>query len=59
MLGFDVSGPLDLGAADLLGREAYVEFLIEEWTDRSTGKRTERLAVPFLGYEPASNDSPF
>ena len=59
VLGFDVSGPLDLGAADLLGREAYVEFLIEEWTYRSTGKRTERLAVPFLGYEPASNDSPF
>lgn len=59
VLGFDVSGPLDVGAQDLLGRRAHVDFFIEEWTDRTSGKRVERLAVPFLGYEPAHDDSPF
>jgi len=52
-LGFDVSGALDLESAQLLGCLAFVEFFVEEWTDPSTHRRTERLAVPFLGYEPA------
>lgn len=59
VLGFDVSGALDVSAEDLLGRRAYVDFFLEEWTDRASGKRVERLAVPFLGYEAAPDDSPF
>jgi hypothetical protein len=62
-LGFDVSGALDVEAAHLLGCQAFVDFFIEEWTDPNTGRRTERLSVPFLGYERApgveDRDSPF
>jgi len=60
VLSFDTSGALEVQPADLLGREAMVEFFIEEWQDPTTGRRTERLAVPFLGYEPAEEPpSPF
>ncbi|MDF1798432.1 MAG: DUF669 domain-containing protein [Planctomycetota bacterium] len=60
VLGFDTSGALEVQPADLLGREAMVEFFIEEWQDPTTGRRTERLAVPFLGYEPVEEPpSPF
>lgn len=62
-LGFDVSGALDLEAGNLLGCQALVEFFVEEWTDPNTHRRTERLSVPFLGYEAApvvgETDSPF
>jgi len=60
-LGFDTSGAVDIDAAQLLGCQAFVDFFIEEWTDPNTSRRTERLAVPFLGYEPAprGSDSPF
>lgn len=59
--GFDTSGPIDIEAAQLLGCRAFVDFFIEEWSDPNTGRRTERLAVPFLGYDPApgGTDSPF
>ena len=43
-----------------LGREAEVTFFLEEWQDPLTHRRVERLAVPFLGYEPTpDDDSPF
>jgi hypothetical protein len=33
---------------------------VEEWEHPATGKRTQRLAVPFLGYEPVDDlPSPF
>lgn len=56
-MGFDVSGAVDLQSSDLLGSRIFVEFFIEEWTDPTTGRRTERLAVPYLGYEPAPDDA--
>ena len=60
VLGFDTSGALEVQSADLLGREAEVDFFVEEWEDPQTSRRTERLAVPFLGYErPEPGDSPF
>lgn len=60
VLGFDVSGALDVAASDLLDRRAVVEFFVEEYTDPNSGRRVERLAVPFLGYEPSHQaDSPF
>lgn len=62
-MGFDVSGALDLQSQELLGCMVFVEFFIEEWADPNSDRRTERLSVPYLGYEPApgeaDEDSPF
>ena len=60
VLGFDITGAVEVGPGDLLGREAEVTFFLEEWQDPLTHRRVERLAVPFLGYEPTpDDDSPF
>jgi hypothetical protein len=49
--GFDVSGPLQICAQDLLGRRVRAQFQSEEREDPATGQRLERLRVPYLGYE--------
>ncbi len=60
VLGFDTSGELEVQSSQLLGREAEVDLFVEEWEDPHTRRRTERLAVPFLGYEvPDEGESPF
>jgi hypothetical protein len=55
VLGLDTTGNLEVQPADLLGRLARVDLFVEEWQDQRTGRRTERLAVPYLGYEPAED----
>jgi hypothetical protein len=60
VLGFDITGTLEVAPDDLCGRQAVVDFFVEEWENPTTGRRTQRLAVPFLGYEPTQDvDSPF
>ena len=51
VLGFDTEGALQVAPADLCGKRAVVDFFVEEWENPDTGRRTQRLAVPFLGYE--------
>ena len=53
MLGFDVSGTLDLQASDLQGARARVQLVIEDHVDKLTGIHRRRLRVPYAGYEPA------
>ncbi len=52
-LGFDVRGELDLEPGELVGRQAVVELLTEEWEDPLTGNRQLRLRVPYAGYQSA------
>ena len=60
VLGFDTEGSLEVSPDDLCGKQAIVDFFMEEWEHPTTGRRTQRLAVPFLGYEPADDaSSPF
>lgn len=49
--GFDVSGTLDIQAADLEGRRIRVQLHAEERENPLTGRRITRLRVPYLGYE--------
>lgn len=49
-LGFDTSGRLDVEIEELLGRHANIEVRLGEWEDPATGRRTERMNVPYLGY---------
>jgi len=58
-LGYDVSGPLELLPEDLVGRRIRAQFQTEEREDPATGRRVVRLAVPYMGYEPAGPDTPF
>lgn len=53
VLGFDVSGPLEIEAQELSGRVAIAELRQEEWEDPTSGRRQRRMAVPYLGYEAA------
>ncbi len=60
VLGFDIAGSLEVAPDDLCGRRAIVDFFVEEWENPETGRRTQRLAVPYLGYEPVDDlPSPF
>ncbi len=52
ILGFDVSGVLDLEPADLVGRKALVRVMQESYEDELTGQTIERLTVPYNGYDP-------
>ncbi|MFT4540319.1 MAG: hypothetical protein ACI841_000598 [Planctomycetota bacterium] len=54
--GFDVSGTLDVDADELKGRLVQVDLRHEQWEDPVTGKRTERMTVPYLGYESAPQE---
>ena len=58
-LGYDVSGPLEIAPDDLVGRRVRAQFQVEEHEDPTTGRRVMRLSVPFMGYEPVGEDSPF
>ncbi len=51
ILGFDVSGVLELEPQDLVGRKALVRVFEEAYEDELTGQRVERLTVPYNGYE--------
>jgi len=51
-LGFDVSGTLELYPRELQEVEAWVTFVLEEREDPRSGRRVERLRVPYMGYEP-------
>ena len=55
--GFDVSGEVELEAHDLVGLQALVQVQKEEWEDPITGRKQERLTVPFLGYQPANGEA--
>jgi hypothetical protein len=52
LLGFDVRGEVEVTTADLEGRMIRARFEHEDWEDPSTGRRTERLSVPYAGYAP-------
>ena len=56
LLGFDVSGVLDVQPDELVGRRIQAQLQTEEREDPLTGKRTVRLRVPYLGYQAV--DSP-
>jgi hypothetical protein len=59
-LGFDVSGPLELEPADLVGRQVRVQVTTEEREDPVSGRRIVRPRVPYMGYDPLEEDpSPF
>lgn len=51
-LGVDVRGVLEIEPADLISRHALVEIVPEEREDPVTGRRSVRMRVPYLGYEP-------
>ncbi len=57
VLGFDVSGVLDLEPQDMEGRQALVEVHPEVWEDPQSGRRQERLSVPFAGWAPLSEQA--
>lgn len=50
LLGFDVSGRVEVEPADLQGRELRAQFVSEAWEDPVTGQRQTRLRVPYRGY---------
>ena len=54
VLGFDVSGAVELEARALEGREALVTCTSEEREDATTGIRRLVHRVPFAGYQPWS-----
>lgn len=56
LLGFDVSGSVELIPDDLVDLRARAQLLIEEYEDRLTGKRQRRLRVPYSGYESANGN---
>ena len=55
VLGFDVTGTIDLQPSDLIDLRARAQLLLEEYEDRLTGKRQRRLCVPWSGYQSAGN----
>ncbi|HRV80673.1 MAG: hypothetical protein H6830_06375 [Planctomycetes bacterium] len=55
-LGFDVTGVLDLEPEDLLGKCALVQVEREEYEAPGSGRRIERLTVPYHGYQPLPED---
>jgi hypothetical protein len=56
-LGFDVAGETSIEPQDLVGRRARVTLNTSRFEDPATGRVTERLEVPFLGYAPADGTS--
>ena len=50
-MGFDTSGVLDLTAADLEGVLVRVS-VATELREEDSGRRVERMRVPYMGYEP-------
>ena len=60
LLGFDVSGSLELAPTELTGRRLQAQLETEEREDPMTGRRIARLRVPYMGYAPvADEDMPF
>jgi uncharacterized protein DUF669 len=51
-LGIDARGELELDASELIGRQAVVQFELEEREDPGTGKRQLYLRVPYAGFQP-------
>ncbi|HIG11476.1 MAG: hypothetical protein ABGY71_09140 [bacterium] len=49
-LGFDASGSVELVPADLIGRQADVELLPEEYEHPVTGRRQRRNRVSYEGF---------
>ncbi len=58
-LGFDVSGAIDIHPDDLVGRRLRATLVAEEREDPQTGSVVQRLRVPYMGYEPVSDETPF
>ncbi|NOT31196.1 MAG: hypothetical protein HOP15_12170 [Planctomycetes bacterium] len=56
LLGFDVTGTVELLPGDLVDLRARAQCMIEEYEDRLTGKRQRRLRVPYSGYESANGN---
>ncbi|MEZ5975907.1 MAG: hypothetical protein R3F33_06935 [Planctomycetota bacterium] len=56
LLGFDVTGVLELEPDDLLGRRALVQIQREQYEEPGTGQRVERAVVPYRGYEALPED---
>lgn len=56
LLGFDVTGTVELQPGDLVDLRARAQCMIEEYEDRLTGKRQRRLRVPYSGYESANGN---
>lgn len=52
VFGYDVAGELEVHPEDLVGRRAVVEFRREIRDDALSGRRIERLVVPWAGYAP-------
>jgi hypothetical protein len=50
-LGFDVSGMVNITPDDLLDLQVQAELVIEEREDPVSGRRVERMRVPYMGYE--------
>lgn len=50
--GFDVSGETTVEPGDLQGRQVRVQLVQTTWEDPDTGRRQERMTVPYLGYMP-------
>ena len=55
--GFDTRGTLEFGPEDLQGLLVRATVFAEEREDPTTGRRVERMRVPYLGYEPADLES--
>jgi len=58
VLGFDVSGSLEVTPGHLEGRQALVTCTSEEREDPVTGIRRLTNRVPFSGYRPLPSDPP-
>ena len=54
VLGFDVSGTLELEPDDLVDTRARVQLVVEDREDPLTGTHRRRLRVPYAGYERAA-----
>ncbi len=50
LLGFDVTGVVEMQPADLMGLQVRAELIPEEREDPLTGRRVVRLRVPYNGY---------
>ena len=56
-LGYDVSGEVTVEPKDLRELRARVVLETEEWEDPVTGRRQQRMRVPYQGYRPASAEA--
>jgi hypothetical protein len=56
MLGFDVSGEVELTSEALEGRRVNVQVVLEEREDPVTGRRQVRARVPYRGYSAPDDD---